>query len=140
MRLMYFTTIVTRAGNTTSLLMASIFLLAPVGPIHADTADDEYRKAMVKEAKKLEYLKEAKKEIDKSIKQEEIEKKSASTSKKKLLLLSAFEKYLRIESNASYNLYIKLNTQQRIDVYNIYRKTSKFSEAKRRIVNEYLGI
>lgn len=95
---------------------------------------------MVKEAKKLEYLKEAKKEIDKSIKQEEIEKKSASTSKKKILPLSGFEENLKIGSKASYKLYIKLNTQQRINVYNVYRETNKFSEAKRKIVNEYLGI
>jgi hypothetical protein len=135
-----FVAIITRIGNIASMVIASVLLLAPTGPINADTADDEYRKAMVKEAKKLEYLKEAKKEIDKSIKQEEIEKKSASTSKKKILPLSGFEENLKIGSKASYKLYIKLNTQQRINVYNVYRETNKFSEAKRKIVNEYLGI
>ena len=135
-----FIDILTSIGNIVALAMLSVFLVAHADPVHADTADDDYRKAMIKEAKKLEYLKEAKKEIDKSIKQEEIERKSASSSKKKLLPLNGFENFLKVKSNASYNLYIKLNTQQRINVYNVYRGTSKFSEAKRKIVNEYLGL
>jgi len=115
--------------------LAAVPLALSLGLPLAVHAADPYVDAMREEGRKLERADKVREEIraDEHAERQRPAGKSALTQ-------AEFEGLLRRDGAESYTLYGQLNAQKRGKVFESYRVSGKMSDAKRRIIDFYLGL
>jgi hypothetical protein len=110
----------------------------PAFGLPASPSDDAYLRAVQAEGEKLTPLDRARAEIRAD---ENREKSAAGNGRVRTPVdLGAFERLLNADAPASFSLYSRLKGDQKLSVYEVYRKNGKLSEAKRAIVDTVLGL
>jgi hypothetical protein len=127
-----------RHKSTIIVLTAVTIAGLPAFGLPASPSDDTYLREIQAEAKKLSPLDRAREEIRES----EAREKSAAghAGARTTADLGTFEKQLNADAPASYSLYNRLQFEQKMAVYEEYRKNGKLSDAKRRIIDIFLGL
>jgi hypothetical protein len=110
----------------------------PAFGLPASPSDDAYLREIQAEGSRLTPLDRAREEIREG---EAREKSSGGGGgARNNVDLATFEKLLNSDAPASFSLYNRLRSEQKLDIYATYRKSGKLSDAKRRIVDTFLGI
>lgn len=110
----------------------------PAFGLPAPPSDDAYLREIQAEGNKLTPLDKARAEIRES---EAREKSAAGQAGTRTNTdLGTFERLLNADAPASFSLYNRLKVEQKLAVYEAYRNNGKLSDAKRRIVDIFLGL
>lgn len=115
--------------------LAGLSLLALV--VSAAPSDDAYLREIQAEGNKLETLNKAREEIRQS---EAQEKNARGKPGVTVADMKGFEYLLNADAPASYSLYLRLRPEQKSVVIESYRKQGKLSDAKRKVIDLYLGL
>lgn len=103
------------------------------------TIDDEYMQNLSAEADKLEYMDEAQKELQESMRTEK-QAPAGTTSEQMQTALSSSDNFahvLSVEYPFSYQLYKNLDNRNKQEVFRTLKTSRKFSAAKRKIIELY---
>jgi hypothetical protein len=127
-----------RHKNTILVLAVITITSLPTTGFPASPSDDAYLREIQAEGKKLTPLDKARAEI----RADEAQGKSTigNGRARTTVDLGTFEQLLNTESPASFSLYNHLKGEQKLVVYEAYRKNGNLSDAKRVIVDFYLGL
>jgi hypothetical protein len=123
--------------SATQLLVCAVVVgvLVPV-LTSAAPSDDAYLREIQAEGSKLETLNRAREEI----RQGEAREKAAGKTGAVATDAKGFEKLLNADAQASYSLYLRLKPEQKTVVFDAYRRQGKLSDAKRKVVDLFLGL
>jgi hypothetical protein len=124
-----------RSASQLLVCAAVVGVLVPI-PISAAPSDDAYLREIQAEGSKLETLNKAREEI----RQGEAREKAAGKTGAVAADVKGFEKLLNADAQASYSIYLRLKPEQKTAVFDAYRKQGKLSDAKRKVVDLFLGM
>jgi hypothetical protein len=127
-----------RHKNTILVLAVITIASLPTAGFPASPSDDAYLREIQAEGNKLTPLDKARAEI----RADEARETSATGNgrARTTVDLGTFEQQLNTDSAASFSLYSRLKGEQKLVVYEAYRKNGNLSDAKRVIVDFYLGL
>ena len=99
---------------------------------------DAYLDALDEEISKPEYVGEAEEELRKSEQAEKVQTMVTPETKRAMKSINNFEHVFNEEFPATYQIYLKLDTKTRLNVFEKLKATKKFTEATKMVLKQFL--